>query len=373
MIGAIICFGSIGILIGFIFTLFLINFDGKWKVLLEGLISIGGSGISIWGLFKLFEIQEQQEKFWATTSFIVLFIFTVIVALFLMCKVIKDKDNADILRIRDILLGQKSYIEKYYEKRKNEIDSNLPKLEEREKQIVQQEKELAAKISYVESEMNKLKQVGNRKLKFVLPVKKDIYINKEFIELLPSYISDITTCIYDIKLHTEEFIKKDMINLTDLTSYLISISTFIAQDIFGGKSNDIRVHFRYYNEITEKYDKLVAIRGVKIVTQNLTSIPYNNSMIQKSFECNRALIKSINSEFDYRSNNYTLWKDYMTYAFYNLKRNDIPYLTFGISVRNETRFKNLFYFLNYFRFEECLQDYIEEINEHFSIEKILYN
>ena len=45
------------------------------------------------------------------------------------------------------------------------------------------------------------------------------------------------------------------------------------QDVFGGKPNDIRVHFRYYNENTGKYDKLIAIMEAKLVTKKITPIP----------------------------------------------------------------------------------------------------
>lgn len=37
----------------------------------------------------------------------------------------KDRDDGDILRIRDIILGQKNYIETYYKKREKEIDDKL--------------------------------------------------------------------------------------------------------------------------------------------------------------------------------------------------------------------------------------------------------
>ena len=57
---------------------------------------------------------------------------------------------------------------------------------------------------------------------------------------------------------------------------------------------------------------------------------------------------------------------------YNLKRNDRPFLTFGISVKNEVRFKNLFYFLNYFGLEEYLEEYLDQIDEQFNINTILY-
>lgn len=62
MLYATICFISIGAIIGFMFTLFLINFDGKWKLLLETLFGIGGSGLSIYTLCDFFMIYDQKTK-----------------------------------------------------------------------------------------------------------------------------------------------------------------------------------------------------------------------------------------------------------------------------------------------------------------------
>ena len=117
----------------------------------------------------------------------------------------------------------------------------------------------------------------------------------------------------------------------------------------------------------------MAIIGETIVSKPMTFIPYSDdSMIKRSYECKRALIKSINIDHDYRSNNYTVWQDYMTYTFYNFKIQDKPYLSFGISVKNEARYKKLFHFLNYFKLEIYLQENIEKLNEYVSIENILY-
>ena len=373
MLYATICFISIGAIIGFMFTLFLINFDGKWKLLLETLFGIGGSGLSIYTLCDFFMIYDQKLKFITTTSYIFGFFISTIVSLMVMCRLIKDKDDNDILRIRDILLGEKSYIKTYYKKRKSEIENKLPLLEERERKIEQAEKALENERKYLDTELDKLSQLGTKKLKFVLPDKKSIYLNKEFVDSLPSYISDLSKCISDIKDHTYMFSEKNIISKNDLTSYFLSVALFIAQDLFGGKSREVRIHFRLYNEQSQYYEKLIAIVGSEILSKDMTPIPFGNSMIQRSFECKRALIKSINSDFDYQSNNYTVWKDYMTYTFYNLKRNDEPYLTFGISVKNEVRFKTLFYFLNYFKIEQYLEEYVELIDEKFNIENVLYN
>lgn len=74
MLSTIICFGLIGSFIGFMFTLFLINFDGKWKIFLESLFSIGGSGISIVSLCNFFDISAQSQKFYATIGFVMGFL-----------------------------------------------------------------------------------------------------------------------------------------------------------------------------------------------------------------------------------------------------------------------------------------------------------
>lgn len=96
--------------------------------------------------------------------------------------------------------------------------------------------------------------------------------------------------------------------------------------------------------------------------------PYERSDI-----CKRALIKSINPKYDFSSNNNIVWKDYMTFSFYGIRYKNHPILSFGISVKNEERFKQQFYFLNYVKIEECLEDNLEKINEAFDLQKIFYN
>lgn len=107
--------------------------------------------------------------------------------------------------------------------------------------------------------------------------------------------------------------------------------------------------------------------------RELTFIPCNRAnMIMKSFECRRALIKSHNIEYDYDGANSTTWTEYMTGAFYNITTNGKPCISFGISVKNATKYKHLFNFLNYCKFESYLQEVIEQLNECHSIETILY-
>lgn len=376
MILAIICYCMIGITIGIIFSLLFVTFDKSYKRILSSLVSFGGT--TSFGVMagNYFNVEEQNMKFVCISSLYASFIVSFLISMYLMCIIIKDKDDADALRIRDIILGQKSYINKYYEKRCNEIDKklNIESLEKREQQISKQEIDIKNQRTYIEQELEKLNRLGNKKLKLQLPEKSNIIVTNEFLNTIPSYIRDLSKCINDIEKFTDQYISEnENINMLKLNSYLTSVCLSVSEYIFGGKSQDVRIHFRKLDANTNTYEKMVAIIGSKLTNRKMTPIPYNNSMIERSDICKRALIKSINSQYDFSSNNNTIWKDYMTFSFFGLRHNNMPILSFGISVKNEERFRQLFYFLNFFRVEECLEENLEKINDAFDIESIIYN
>ncbi len=58
--------------------------------------------------------------------------------------------------------------------------------------------------------------------------------------------------------------------------------------------------------------------------------------------------------------------------FHNLETDGKPFLSFGISVKNEKRYEKVFHFLNYLKFEEYLQEFIVDVNDSCGIEQILY-
>ena len=203
-------------------------------------------------------------------------------------------------------------------------------------------------------------------------------MTKEFMNIMPSYTKDIYDCVNDITNQTLLFIKNfestnNNVTLFDLKVYLSSISTYILNRIFGS-GEGVRVHFRYYSPDDKGYKMLVAITNKSSRISSMTIIPYDSdNMIKQSYKTKRALIKSINAQHDYQSKNYVTWQDYFTYSFYNLETpKGIPYLSFGISVKNAERYKKMFYFMNYCMFEECLKDNIEMINELVDLIKIIY-
>lgn len=350
---------ALGALLSLIFILYYINGEGKWKLFLEILIGAGGNFGAIFLLDNWLKSDDAVIRMYSIGSCIISFLVVTFILLVVFSYVIKDKDDRDIIRLRDIMLGQTSWIDKYYQRRTQEIDNklNIPILENREADLTKRENSIVEKEQYIKLEQEKISQIANKKLRFNLPENTDIILNKEYVEAMPSYISDIIRCINNVSACTNMVIKKSKedLNITAIKSYFVSLATYISSDMFGGNTPDVRVHFRIYDKEKNGYVKLVAVIGKSIVNKELTFIPYDNdSMIKKSYECRRALIKSINSDHDYKSNNYSVWEDYLTYTFYDIKYGDIPFLSFGISIKNAVRYRKILHFLNYFRIEDFL-------------------
>ena len=361
----------------YFFVLYYINGEGKWKVFIEFLLGMGGNIGGIFIFHNVFKIENVSISLISIAACLFSFLFFTFILVIAFAYLIKDNENEEkqIIRLRDIILGQTSWVKRYKDKRMTEIDEKLDynKLKQREENITKQEIMISEKQRFIDEETKKINELGNRKLRFMLPEKSNIVISKEFIQLMPSYFKDVVRCIIEMNNFETKYIDNEVMDLNTLQAYLFALALSISSNIFNNNSDDVRIHFRYYNKSKKGYEKIIAINGRKILQQEMTFIPYEtNNMIVKSYECKRALIKSINCEYDFKSDNFAIWKDYLTYTFYNLKTEDIPYLSFGISLKNEIRYKKLFYFLNYICFEEYLQDKIETLHNKYNIEHILY-
>ena len=373
-----LCFFGIGIGLrfGVIFSIYYVRSDAEWKKILSLILSLGTSGGSFWGVYSAFGITDSDMVFTSVGCFCLAFLFAFFGCLFIMCKIMKDKDNNDVLRIRDIILGQKNYIDTYYKMRQQEIDDKLDYkiLKQREDELSKNEQLYEANLSILKKDKDDFEKLTQDKLKIKLPEKKNLLVTDEFLDLFPSYVYDLGAFVQAINAETDIFISEHKtIDSKDFSAYLLVLSIHIAEHFFSKNSKEVRVHFRYYDEVKNGFAKLVCMTAGKEYKQNLTFIPYDKAnMIIKSFECKRALIRSHNVKYDYVGNNSTIWTDYMTGTFYNIKKDDKPCLSFGISVKNSTKFRNLFNFLNYCKFETYLQEVIERVNLHCSIETILY-
>lgn len=373
---------ALGLVLGLLFIFYFIFGEGKVKVYIETLLGFGGNAGFIFVLYRAFGLKDKVTNFVSIGMCLFSFIISIVLSMIVFAQIIKDKENdgkAQIIRIRDIMLGQTSWVKEFRDKRMEEIDGKLDykALKQREDAISRKENELSTEIQLCNEEKIKIDELGKNKIRISLPEKKNIVVSKDFMNLMPSYFKDIVRCIINMNnLEKQYFIdnKEQNIDLTYVKSYLLALSSSIMSDIFNNSSGDIRIHFRYFDKGKNGYIKLVAIKGTVIVDGDLTFIPHDeNNMISKSFECKRALIKSINGNFDFKGNNSEIWKDYLTFTFYNQTMGGIPFLSFGISLKNETRYKKLFYYLNYMNFfEEYLQDKIDLLHTTCNLEYILY-
>ena len=370
---------SIGIGIGFIYSLLFINFDATWKKSISFLIGTGGSGGIVSLCFNQFGIVDNDKRMTFVGLLVIAIVVTFIISLLIIGFLIKDKDEKNYIRIRDILLGQKAYIEKYYESRAKEIDEKLNydtlkkrevEVQEKESHILKREEACVVEENRLKNEQEKLLKIGKKNLKVIIPDKKAVFLNQSFIETLPSYTNDLIYTYIAIKKSHDEILKKESIDRYDLKAYFLTISTYIMDFLF--ESGEIRVHFRKYDFRTEMYEIVCALTGVnKRPEQKLTPIPFKDSMIEKSFRCRRGMIKSVNPEADYHGNHNTKWKDYLTLTFWNIIHEEKPVLTMGISVRNTERYKKLFYFLEYIEFDIFINDCIEDLENKFSVSRLL--
>lgn len=377
LLASILAHVALGAVVSLFFVLYYINGDGKWKIFFELLIGLGGNAGIIFILDRFIDPGDNTIRLYSIASCLIAFGLCFLILLVAFSFIMKDKKDKDIIRLRDILLGQFSFINHYYEKRKKEMDGKLSiaSLEEREAALTKSEDILKDKKDYLEAEAKKIEELGQKKLKINLPENTNITLNKEYIDIMPSYIRDIFNCISDINSCTDSLLSKskEEIDSKAIKSYLYSVSTYISSDLFGGTTADARIHFRIYDKEKDGYEMFVSVMGSKILSRGMTIIPYNDdSLIKKSYDCKRALIKSINAEHCFRGDNHRIWQDYMTYTFNDLLYEDKPFLTFGISIKNIERYKKSLYLINYFRLENFLQDNIDRINEVVDIASILY-
>ena len=381
LIASILAHVGLGIVLALFFVIYYINGNGKAKIFFEFLLGLGGNAGAIFVLYRTFKIEDTTVNLFSMASCFFSFIGTTIIFVIIFAHMIKDKENdkKPVIRLRDIIVGQTFWVKEFRDRRMKEIDDVLDydKLKQKEQLLEHQEQEIVIKNRFLEDETKRIELMGSKKVRLKLPEKSNITITKEFVDLMPSYFKDVTRCISEMNTLEQEYlsiVNTENMDINNLKSYLYALSTAISSNIFNGNSGDIRIHFRYYDKDKCGYVKLAAIKGNQIFVQDMTFIPYDKeNMINKSYECKRALIKSINCSYDYKSDNNAIWKDYLTYTFYNFKIGTIPYLSFGISLKNDTRYKNLFYFLNYIAFfEEYLQEKIETLNNNYNLEYILY-
>lgn len=283
------------------------------------------------------------------------------------------------IRAGDVLLGKSSFIKSYYESKKRQIDNtlNIEELQKKEQEI--QEKELD--ISRREKEIFEIKKTADDSIKkgvyFLLPINNPIPVSSSFANLLPQHVGNYISFAKVIHQGTIDFIdryktKKNDCEFSDydfLIGYLLQICKYTASYLFNSNNDDVRVHFRFLQG--SHYVKLVSSYGSGPYKAALTPIKSYKGMISAAGTHKRSLIKSLNTKHHTKAEHDHIWEDYMTLVFDEFYKNNKPFISMGVSVKCGMSYNDLFYFLNYCKFEQLIQNELKHYNNHICISEIL--
>lgn len=370
----------VGGIIGLIFSLLFFRMDEGWKKIGTYVFGAGSSGGVFIALNFMCGISNKSISNRLLLLMLVSLVVSAIISFSKLCGLLKDQDGYNIIRVLDIVMGQKDYMKVYYETRKKEIDAklNFEEIMRKNEELEKKEK----KLIYFEEDLNERKKNLDNQLEngiyLSLPERQKVPVTHTFLTEFPDYTEIYANYILHIRLHTQDFCSR-LENCRDknqqkdvLDGYFYGICTYTISDIFSGNgSNKIRVHFRRLDK-KEEYVKLVATTGIQVSAKDLTPIPLlKANMITQSFKNKASMIKSLNSKYHFETKNEFVWNEYLTYTFNDLSYRGYPFLAFGISVKNKEKFETLFYFLNFCKIETILQESIDKIGEKCDIINII--
>lgn len=144
----------------------------------------------------------------------------------------------------------------------------------------------------------------------------------------------------------DSILKKNQDEITKIVSGLLYelcseiINVFFDDSL--GENEQVRVQFRVFNLKTKSHEGLTnhSLKGkIPVALRNITSVPWGNGLIEKSYNKKVPLIYSLNKDNVTDRLQETNWKDYITYVpnvasneFYHSKsRKSYPVITFGIN------------------------------------------
>ena len=113
MLAGLVCSAIIGIALGAFGAFLFFSFDNAWKRGAEFLAGTGVTGGLIYKTHEYLGINTSGERAWTISAMLACLLISFIICSYILCQLIKDKDDSNILRMRDILLGQKEYIKEY--------------------------------------------------------------------------------------------------------------------------------------------------------------------------------------------------------------------------------------------------------------------
>jgi hypothetical protein len=242
------------------------------------------------------------------------------------------------------------------------------------------------------------KATDNSKGEISIPLVKNgrlqnIAINQKFVELIPDYLTnllDFNTMMNQsldnsVKRFSKQY-KSKLWNKNTLLSMEMDELRLFLMDICGyikkyiTDSVGIRVHFRctkdkYYLGVLASTEKEDSVDMDTDWSTDLTPIPVTQGLIYYSTQLKAPLLKSLNPKLNYKGNNDSIWKEYLTYSFRNLDNGKKSVLSMAISVHKDYLLdrKELFMLLSYTSFGELIERYIMKYCERCSHYDKAYN
>lgn len=352
-----ILFALFGVIIGFFGTLLFFRLDKGWKQILLG----AGSAVSAGGVGRAFvsylNVPEENIAF-IFLILIIGMIASVYFAFKKICTLLKNQSGKNVIRVLDIVLGYNGFLKDYYDNRKKDIDKNI-NLQE----IERKKAELDTKEKYLNDLKNRINEQKENALVLKLPENSEFALTNHFVRQIPLYVNHICQFRNNVDKLTNDFIEKFKDSNVDkkegLKGYFAGIGMYVANDLFGTSNADVRTRFRILKD--DKYIQYTVVLGDKISDEKISDIPKGKSMIEKSFELKKSLVASLNAENLYDTK--TQWEDFMTITYYNLNMNGSPFLSMGISIKYAEQFREMLYFMNFYKIEECLHTYVSRINK----------
>ena len=377
-------FVLIGIIVGVVGTILFFRMDKQWKQILVfagSALSVGGAGRVVIDYLEV----SKEEKATVILILVIGFMISVFFSFFLLTRLLKEQTGNNVIRVLDIFRSYDGFLRDYYESRKKEIDKlidseEIKKKEEelrnREEKLNDKEKRLVKKESIILDLQSKVHECKDKVITLKLPENSEIVLTDSFMKKIPLFVDNVCKFKSDVENLTNDFCrefeaKENNIDKDEkqkrLKGYFVGIGLYIANDLFGISNENVRTHFRVLKD--NMYIQYVVILGSEISKDKISDIPRGNSMIDKSFELKRSLVASLNPESKYDTN--TVWEDFITLSEYNITKDGAPFLSMGVSIKYAEQFKDMLYFLSYYKIERCLVSYIDRINRVCDIIKTL--
>lgn len=350
-------FALIGSIVGIFGTLLFFRMDTSWKQVGLGFLGVFSAGGS--GLYLIDYLDVPAERVALILLILTAGLMISVYKTFLgLCKSLKEQTGNNIIRVLDIIVGYDGFLKDYYEMRKKNVDKEV-ELDE----INSRKAKLDSKEKYLLELQKEIEEQKKNCLTIKLPEYGEMAVTDSFIKKIPFFISNICKFTKNVEQLTNNFLgqftgEKNR-DIECLKGYFAGVGMYVASDLFGTTNDDVRTHFRILK--SDLYVQYTVVVGTRLSSEKITDIPRGDYLIEKSFELKRSLVASLNpgSYYDTKSS----WEDFMTITYYNLTENGKPFLSMGISIKYSEQFRDMLYFLNYYKIENCLQKLINKINE----------